>query len=127
MIWHGRLAGVPTAAWYLELAKDPVKNKERLTAMVREAAEKAGYSDDSSWRMQHVAPNSKEDISIAKLKGSGLVPDDFWQHPEWYTNTSEERESYYKVKQAIESMERRVAIGKPARAYMVRWRKPLRR
>lgn len=101
-----------------ELAKDPVKNKERLTAMVREAAEKAGYSDDSSWRMQHMAPNSKEDISIAKLKGSGLVPDDFWQHPEWYTNTSEERESYYKVKKAIEIMERRVAAGKPAEAYM---------
>lgn len=111
-----------TDAEYLELAKDPVKNKERLTAMVREAAEKAGYSDDSSWRMQHMAPNSKEDISIAKLKGSGLVPDDFWQHPEWYTNTSEERESYYKVKQAIESMERMVAIGKPARAYMVVYR-----
>ena len=111
-----------TDAEYLELAKDPVKNKERLTAMVREAAEKAGYSDDSSWRMQHRAPNSKEDISIAKLKGSGLVLDDFWQHPEWYTNTSEERESYYKVKQAIESMERRVAIGKPARAYMVVYR-----
>ena len=111
-----------TDAEYLELAKDPVKNKERLTAMVREAAEKAGYSDDSSWRMQHVAPNSKEDISIAKLKGSGLVSDDFWQHPEWYTNTSEELESYYKVTQAIESMERRVAIGKPARAYMVVYR-----
>lgn len=111
-----------TDAEYLELAKDPVKNKERLTAMVREAAEKAGYSDDSSWRMQHMAPNSKEDISIAKLKGSGLVPDDFWQHPEWYTDTSEERESYYKVKQAIESMERMVAIGKPARAYMVVYR-----
>lgn len=107
-----------TDAEYLELAKDPVKNKERLTAMVREAAEKAGYSDDSSWRMQHMAPNSKEDISIAKLKGSGLVPDDFWQHPEWYTNTSEERESYYKVKKAIEIMERRVAAGKPAEAYM---------
>lgn len=111
-----------TDAEYLELAKDPVKNKERLTAMVREAAEKAGYLDDSSWRMQHMAPNSKEDISIAKLKGSGLVPDDFWQHPEWYTNTSEERESYYKVKQAIESMERIVAIGKPAHAYMVVYR-----
>lgn len=107
-----------TDAEYLELAKDPVKNKERLTAMVREAAEKAGYSDDSSWRMQHMAPNSKEDISIAKLKGSGLVPDDFWQHPEWYTNTSEERESYYKVKRAIEIMERRVAAGKSAEAYM---------
>lgn len=111
-----------TDAEYLELAKDPVKNKERLTAMVREAAEKAGYLDDSSWRMQHMAPNSKEDISIAKLKGSGLVPDDFWQHPEWYTNTSEERESYYKVKQAIESMERIVAMGKPAHAYMVVYR-----
>lgn len=65
-----------------------------------------------------LSSNSKEDISIAKLKGSGLVPDDFWQHPEWYTNTSEERESYYKVKKAIEIMERRVAAGKPAEAYM---------
>lgn len=93
---------------------EAVKNGDMETAerMVREAAEKAGYTSDSSWRMQHKAPNSQEDVSLADLKESGLVPIDFWEHPEWYIYSSEERESYYKVKNAIEMLERRKAEGK---------------
>ena len=103
---------------YLELAKDPVKNEERLREMVYEAAKKAGYSDDSSWRMGHTAPNSKDDVSLDKLKESGLIPDDFWEHPEWYTYSYEERDSYYKVKKAIENQEKLIAEGKPRDAHM---------
>ena len=106
---------------YLELAKDPVKNEKRLRELVDEAAAKAGYTDDSSWRMQHTAPNSKDDVSLDKLKESGLIPNDFWEHPEWYTHSYEERESYSKIKEAVERQERydaegKMTLGKPAEA-----------
>lgn len=103
---------------YLELAKDPQKNEKRLLDMVKAAADAAGYTADDSWRMQHQAPNSKNDVSIANLKESGIVPSDFWEHPEWYTYSPEERESYRKVKSAIETLERRKAEGKMADARM---------
>ena len=103
---------------YLELAKDPIKNEARLREMVYEAAKKAGYTDDSSWRMEHSAPNSRDDVSLDKLKESGLVPNDFWEHPEWYTYTAEERESYYKVKKALERQEKLTSEGKTRDAYM---------
>ena len=106
---------------YLELAKNPEKNEARLREMVYEAAKEAGYTDDSSWRMGHTAPNSQDDVSLDKLKESGLVPDDFWEHPEWYTHSYEERESYRKVKEAIERQGRydaegKMVLGKPAEA-----------
>ena len=103
---------------YLELAKDPVKNEARLREMVYEAAKEKGYTDDASWRMSHTAPNSQDDISLDNLKESGLVPDDFWEHPEWYTHSYEERESYYKVKKSIELQERRKSEGDPRDAHM---------
>ena len=103
---------------YLELAKDPIKNEARLREMVYEAAKKAGYTDDSSWRMEHSAPNSRDDVSLDNLKESGLVPDDFWEHPEWYTYSAEERESYYKVKKALERQEKLTSEGKTRDAYM---------
>ncbi len=101
---------------YLELAKNPEKNEARLREMVYQAAKEAGYTDDSSWRMGHTAPNSQDDVSLDNLKESGLVPNDFWEHPEWYTHSAEERESYYKVKHALERQERYTAEGKPNEA-----------
>ncbi len=103
---------------YLELAKNPEKNEARLRELVYEAAKEAGYTDDSSWRMEHSAPNSRDDVSLDKLKESGLIPGDFWEHPEWYTYSAEERESYYKVKKAIETQEKRTSEGNPRDAYM---------
>lgn len=103
---------------YLELAKDPTKNEKRLRELVDEAASRAGYTDDTSWRMQHTAPNSKDDVSLDKLKDSGLIPDDFWEHPEWYTHTPEEREAYYKIKNAIELQERLKSAGSPREAHL---------
>ena len=85
---------------------------EAAQQMVNAAAKAAGYSDDMSWKMQHTAPNSKDDISLVALKDSGLVPKDYWDHPEWYTYGAEERESFYKVKDAIRRHELRVAKGK---------------
>lgn len=91
-----------------------VQNGDMETAqrMVNEAAEKAGYTTDMSWRMMHSAPNAKDDVSLADLKASGLVPDDYWDHPEWYTSGAEEREAFYKVKSAIERQEKYNAEGK---------------
>lgn len=85
---------------------------EAAQQMVNAAAKAAGYSDDMSWKMQHSAPNSKDDISLVALKDSGLVPNDYWDHPEWYTYGAEERESFNKVKDAIRMHELRVAKGK---------------
>ena len=107
---------------YLDLAKDPEKNEARLRELVNEAATRAGYTDDTSWRMGHTAPNSRDDVSLDKLKESGLIPNDFWEHPEWYTYSAEERESYYKVKKAIEIQEKRDAEGitRPAMMWVYR-------
>ena len=85
---------------------------ELAQQMVNEAAEKAGYTDDSSWKMMHTAPNAKDDVSLVDLKESGLVPDDYWDHPQWYQTSPEERESFYKVKAAIERQEKYAAAGK---------------
>ena len=115
---EGKVLNADRDAEYLELAKDPVKNEARLREMVYEAAKEKGYTDDSSWRMGHTAPNSKDDISLDNLKESGLIPDDFWEHPEWYTHSYEERESYYKVKKAIELQETRNANGVDRPAHM---------
>lgn len=84
---------------------------EMAQRMVYEAAKQAGYTDDASWKMQHSAPNSKDDVSLYDLKASGLVPDDYWTHPHWYQTTPEENESFWKVKNAIETQESREAKG----------------
>ena len=102
---------------------DPQTDKDYLSAvergdmetaqqMVYDAAKQAGYTDDMSYKMQHSAPNSKDDVSLYDLKKSGLVPNDYWDHPEWYTYGAEERESFYKVKDALSKQERWDAEGK---------------
>lgn len=84
---------------------------EAAQRMVNEATEKAGYTSDASWRMQHTAPNSRDDVSLHDIKESGLVPDDYWDHPSWYTQSPEERESFFIVKRALEASERNRAAG----------------
>ena len=95
---------------YLEAVKRG--DMETAQQMVYDAAKQAGYTDDTSWKMQHTAPNSKDDVSLYDLKKSGLVPNDYWDHPEWYTYGAEERESFYKVKDALSKQERWDAEGK---------------
>lgn len=101
-----------------------VQNGDMETAqrLVNAAAEKAGYTNDTSWKMQHTAPNSQSDVSLYNLKESGLVPDDYWEHPEWYTYSPEERDSFYKVKSAIERQEKRTAIGNKTDASLLVYR-----
>lgn len=93
---------------------DAVNRGDMKTAqsMVYEAAKQAGYTDDSSWKMMHTAPNSKDDISLVDLKESGLVPDDYWSHPEWYTYGAQERESFYTVRDAISRQESYAESGR---------------
>ena len=95
---------------YLEAVKRG--DMETAQQMVYDAAKQAGYTDDMSYKMQHSAPNSKDDVSLYDLKKSGLVPNDYWNHPEWYTYGAEERESFYKVKDALSKQERWDAEGK---------------
>ena len=103
---------------------DAVNRGDMVAAqqMVNAAARAAGYSDDFSWKMQHTAPNSKDDVSLVALKESGLVPSDYWEHPEWYTYGAEERESFWKVRDAIARQEKYTAAGKDrdARIYVYR-------
>lgn len=85
---------------------------ETAQRMVDEAAKEAGYSSDVSWRMQHTAPNAQSDVSLYDLKKSGLIPSDYWDHPEWYTYSSWERQAFYTIKKALETQERWDAEGK---------------
>lgn len=95
-----------------------LQNNDIETAqnMVNKAAENAGYSDDASWRMSHQAPNSKDEFSVSlnNLKNSDMLPNDYWEHPDWYTSSAEEREAFYKVRAAVERQERYDAEGKNA-------------
>ena len=94
---------------------DAVNRGDMETAqqMVNEAAEKAGYTSDVSWRMSHTAPNPVDDVSLVDLRQTDLVPDDYWDHPSWYTSSNEELESFHIIKRAIDEQERLVASGDP--------------
>jgi len=52
--------------------------------MVNEAARLAGYDSSTDYRMQHQAPNRVDDVNAADLRQSGLVPADYWTHPQRY-------------------------------------------
>lgn len=92
-----------------------VENGDMATAqrLVYEAAERAGYTDDTSWKMQHTAPNSRDDVSLADLRNTDLVPSDYWDHPEWYTSSAEERESFYKIQKAFRIQDSLKEKGNP--------------
>ena len=99
---------------------DAVNRGDMETAqqMVMEAAEKAGYINDESWRMNHRAPR-KDEENANPFNTEKIVPEDFWEHPEWYTNirhSSETRESYYAMKPAIDKYKRLMAEGKTEEA-----------
>lgn len=95
---------------------DAVERGDMETAqrMVLEAAEKVGYINDESWRKSHRAPR-KDEENANPFNTEKIVPEDFWEHPEWYTNirhSSETRESYYAMKRAIDKYKRLMAEGK---------------
>lgn len=85
--------------------------------MVNVVASAAGYSNDESWKKSHRAPRKSED-DVNPFNTEELVPDDYWTHPEWYTNmrNSADRESYYNMVNAIRKYKRLVAEGKQEEA-----------
>ncbi len=104
---------------------------ETAGRMVRMAAERAGYSDDASWRMSHHAPNREtaEGGSAIRMSDAGtdadrLMPKDAWTHPEWYFNMNDpmERESYYIIAAALREEERHRAAGDGKHAHIMMYR-----
>lgn len=85
---------------------------ETAQRLVDEAAERAGYSPATDYRMNHQAPNSQDDVSLLNLRESGLVPDDYWTHPQWYQHEDSEWESWRAVTAAMRGMDLRKSRGK---------------
>jgi hypothetical protein len=87
-------------------------NLEEAQKLVDKAALDAGYITANDYRMNHQAPNSKDDVSILNIRESGLVPDGYWTHPHWYQSTPEERESFSKVQTMLRRIDIRKEEGK---------------
>lgn len=85
---------------------------ETAQRMVNDAAVRAGYVPDSGHRMSHAAPNSKDDVSLADVRTSGLVPDDYWTHPQWYQSDSRERVAFDRIADLFQRMDRMKIDGK---------------
>jgi hypothetical protein len=91
--------------------------------LVNEAAAEAGYVG-SDYRMQHEAPSAENDgVRLDELRDNGLVPDDYWTHPQWYVSTPEEAAAHRAVVAAMRSADARKAAGKsPGSVAMVVYR-----
>ncbi|MDD3018513.1 MAG: hypothetical protein PHE74_09105 [Comamonas sp.] len=89
-----------------------MKTAQRL---VNEAAEDAGYVGGADYRMQHEAPSRENDgVSLDKVQENGIVPDDYWTHPEWYASTPEELDAHRSISSALRGIASRKASGKNA-------------
>ena len=98
-------------ARYLQLVEEG--NLEEAQKMVNAVANASGYNNDESWKKAHTAPRKSED-NVNPFNTEELVPDDYWTHPEWYTNirnSADDRESYYNMVSAINKYKRLVAEG----------------
>ena len=82
---------------------------EAAQMLVDEAAAEAGYNPSTSERMEHSAPNSTDGFSVSldKIRESGMVPDDYWTHPQYYTNDSRERSAHYDVRDLFRRLDRK--------------------
>lgn len=102
-----------------------VKRGDMATAqrLVNEAAAEAGYVGND-YRMQHEAPSAENDgVRLDELRDNGLVPDDYWTHPQWYVSTPEEAAAHRAVVAAMRSADARKAAGKsPGSAAMAVYR-----
>jgi hypothetical protein len=109
-------------AKYLELAKDPEKNREELQRMVNDAAEKAGYTSSDEYRMQHQAPDSTSGIRLDKVMDDDTVPKDYWDRPDYYQYYNDEYSSFYKIKKAVELQKQydKEGTGKKSRIFVYR-------
>ena len=83
---------------------------ETVQKMVEEAAKASGYSG-SDHRMQHSAPD-RESTALASIKTSDLLPNDYWEKPQFYQSMPEEWESFSAVKGALDRSEKYTSEGK---------------
>ncbi|MBO5695231.1 MAG: hypothetical protein J6S98_07495, partial [Lentisphaeria bacterium] len=97
---------------------------ETAQRMVEEAARAKGYSADDNWRLGHRAPNSRlvaEDPDGPTQRITDwkkVVPEDYFDHPDWYTSSPEERESFFALKRALDLYEQRKAEGRGREKYV---------
>lgn len=84
---------------------------EAAQKLVNEAAAEAGYDPSTSERMSHAAPNSKDGMSVnlADVRGSDLVPEDFWTHPKRYASDNRELVAHRNVMDVMRRVERKRA------------------
>lgn len=84
---------------------------ETAQRLVDEAAAEAGYDPSTSERMNHAAPNSTDGISVnlSDVRGSDLVPEDFWTHPKRYASDNREIAAHRNVMDVMRRVERKRA------------------
>lgn len=96
---------IDDAAYLDAVARGDMEAAQR---MVNEAADAAGYSADSDFRMRHSAPNSQDDfsVSLANIRDADLVPADYWTHPQYYLTDPAEKAAWREVKSAFANFDR---------------------
>lgn len=132
LLWSGkpeRIGDFPASYWHAERVKaggplfsrpDSAEDAEYLDAvkrgdmeaaqrMVNEAAERAGYRSESDFRMNHRSPNHEDDVSLADVRDTDLVPSDYWTHPERYQADPRERAAFHDVSRMFRQMDTRAA------------------
>jgi hypothetical protein len=85
-------------AYFKALEATDMETAQRI---VDSEARKKGYVSTDEYRMQHSAPD-RESYNAAGLMDSGIVPDDYWTHPQYYQYDADEKFSFYTIKLAIE-------------------------
>ena len=106
-----RKAGPHDAEYFAALQAGDMAAAQRI---VEQAAQEAGYvADNSGWRMTHSAPSPDDGLSqsMASVRGSGLVPDDFWTHPDYYI-ARHEKHDHDAVMRVMRHMDSLAAQGK---------------
>ena len=75
---------------------------EKAQRIVDQVAKKNGYVSSNDYRMNHRAPTmSTEGVSMDKVMGSDIVPEDYWTTPRYYLYERYDYDSYNKVKRAM--------------------------
>jgi len=109
---QARFARSPSSLDSQYLAAVERGDMQTALRMVNEAAQAAGYTDGTDYRMQHRAPNSEDDINLTDIRQSGLVPDDYWTHPQLYQSDPRERAAHTKIMALFAQMDARAKAGK---------------
>jgi GNAT superfamily N-acetyltransferase len=92
---------------------DAVEKGDMETAadILAEVRRAKGYISSDEFKMQHRAPD-RGDESLATIKESGVIPKDYWTHPQYYQSTSDEMASWSKISRAVD---RQKQSDKPVR------------